>query len=90
MLCEIISEGDGEFVNGDGTFRAAGRVMDDSGCLHFVMGDDGKIQAYAAVKSESEAELLPLFKRCASFLVFVEISAGIGGNPRRLLAYFRY
>ncbi|CAM9596728.1 unnamed protein product [Pylaiella littoralis] len=62
MLCEIISEGDGEFVNGDGTFRAAGRVMDDSGCHYFVMGDDGKIQAYVAVKSESEVEILPLFK----------------------------
>lgn len=76
MLHELISQVSGEFLNSDGTFRATGKVMDEAGCLYFVMGEDAKIQAYAAVKSGSEQELTLLFQRCVSFQLFVEPHTG--------------
>lgn len=57
MLRELIAQVAGEFVNSDGTFRAAGKVMDEAQCLYFLMGEDAKILGYGAVKSESEEEL---------------------------------
>lgn len=64
MLCELLSRYSGEFLNMDGTFRIAGRVMDETECLFFLMGEDATVHAYAAVKSESKGELFPLLKRC--------------------------
>ena len=64
MLRELIAQVAGEFVNSDGTFRAAGKVMDEAQCLYFLMGEDAKILGYGAVKSESEEELTLLFQRC--------------------------
>ncbi|CAN0474640.1 unnamed protein product, partial [Ectocarpus sp. 8 AP-2014] len=65
MLRELIAQVVGEFVNSDGTFRAAGKVMDEAQCLYFLMGEDAKILGYGAVKSESEEELTRLFQRYA-------------------------
>lgn len=64
MRRELIAEVGGEFLNMDGTFRSAGKVMDDSSCLFFVMGQDGKVHTYGAVKSESQKEIYPLVSRC--------------------------
>ncbi|CAN0254765.1 unnamed protein product, partial [Ectocarpus sp. 13 AM-2016] len=65
MLRELIAQVAGEFVNSDGTFRAAGKVMDEAQCLYLLMGEDAKILGYGAVKSESEEELTLLFQRYA-------------------------
>lgn len=65
MVRGIHSNCHGEFMNCDGTYRIALRVYDGPDCLYCVMGEDGKVQDYAALRSESRPEVLPFFKRCA-------------------------
>ncbi|CAM9973685.1 unnamed protein product, partial [Pylaiella littoralis] len=65
MHAGVVAQAGGQIINCDGTFRIAGRVLDDANCLYFVLGERGKVHAYAAVKSESKGELLPLFTRYA-------------------------
>lgn len=69
MLREILSQCTGQFLCMDGTFRIAGRVMDSMECLFFLLGEDAKVHAYAAVRSESKEELLPLFTRYINVLM---------------------
>lgn len=63
MLREIHSLCDGEFLNMDGTWRIGSRVLDSPDCLFFLLGEDGKVHSYGAVRSESKDELYPLFQR---------------------------
>ncbi|CAM9753350.1 unnamed protein product [Pylaiella littoralis] len=65
MLRELLSQCFGEFLNMDGTFRVAGRVMDAAECIFFVLGEDAKVHGYAAIMSESKEQLLPFLARYA-------------------------
>lgn len=76
LIRELMSQVSGEFLNMDGTFRIAGRTMDEAQCLFFILGEDAKVHGYAAVKSESKEELLPLLTRFvprSSFLPTVRL-----------------
>lgn len=71
MRREVLAQCGGQFVNSDGTFRSAGKVMDDAACLFFVMGEDAKIHTYGAVESERQEQVHPLFQRCGPLGVFL-------------------
>jgi len=70
MLREILSEFAGEFLCMDGTFRIAGRVMDSMECLFFLLGEDAKVHAWAAVRSESKEEIRGLLLRYMNAYAF--------------------
>lgn len=72
MHREVVSLVDGQFLNAYGTFRIAGRVNDDSQCLYFLLGDDAKVHAYAAVRSERKDEIVPLMIGCVNVNIAVE------------------
>lgn len=67
MRREVVGQFRGQFLNMDGTFRCAGKVVDDASCLFFVMGEDAKIHTYGAVKSESRQDISPLVTRYGPF-----------------------
>ncbi|CAN0138034.1 unnamed protein product [Ectocarpus sp. 4 AP-2014] len=65
MHRELHSLVDGQFVNADGSYRLVGRVNHDAQCLYSLMGEDAKIHAYGALKSESKVETFALYTRYA-------------------------
>lgn len=71
MKREILGQFSGAIIKTDTSFRVAGRTMTTSGVkgLCFALGEDGKIQRYGGVKSESMEQLYPLFKRSVSVSV---------------------
>ena len=62
MKREILALCSGEFLKTDVSYRVAGKTK--TTCC--VLGQDGKIQRYGAVTSESEKQVYPLFLRCVT------------------------
>eukprot|EP00752_Nemacystus_decipiens_P012352 g10949.t2 len=65
MRRAIQSECDGEFLNVDGTWRIASRVVGMPDCLFFLLGEDAKVHDYGAVTGEHKNFLRPLYERYA-------------------------
>lgn len=71
MLREVLGNSSGQIVRSDTSFRVAGKTMTTSAVkgLAFQLGEDGKVQRYGGVKSESRKKINPLLVRCVSIFV---------------------
>lgn len=68
MKREILGDCSGAIIKTDTSFRVAGKTMTTSGVtgIFSVLGEDGKIQRYGGVKSESTNQIKPLLLRCVA------------------------
>ncbi|KAG5177960.1 hypothetical protein JKP88DRAFT_169526 [Tribonema minus] len=61
LLADLVRRDPGCCISGDGTFKIAGRVTSSATVLHFILGADHCVVAFAAVKGDGFTPVIPLY-----------------------------